>query len=115
MFTIPVSTVIRATAAAVVISAISVGGAGIANAERPMSDLDQEFLLSLSDAGITFDNPSTAVDLAGSVCSAVADGYSYDDLFEVAMDETDLSADQADTLLFDSVFYYCVDLLPYVL
>jgi hypothetical protein len=113
MITIPANA-IRAAATAIVIGAVSLGTAGLAYAERPMSDNDQAFLNSLSEAGIGFADPAATIALAGAVCDDVAAGSSYDDLFKVTTERTDLSADQADALIFDSVFYYCVDLLPYV-
>ena len=113
MITLP-ATAIRAAATAIVIGAVSLGTAGFANAERPITDNDAAFLDSISSAGIGFDDPAATIALAGAVCDDLAAGSSYDDLFEVTTEQTDLSADQADALIFDSVFYYCTDLLPYV-
>ena len=114
MFPRSVSTVLRAAAAATIIAAAAVGAAGVAHAEPAMTATDMEFLQGLGNVGITFDNPAAGVTLAGSVCDAVDDGYSYEDVFDATMQKMHLSADQADTLIFNSVFYYCVDLLPYV-
>ena len=113
MITFPANA-IRAAATAIVIGAVSLGTAGLAHAERPITDNDAAFLDSISGAGIGFDDPAVPIALAGAVCKDVAAGSSYDDLFKATTKHTDLSADQADALIFDSVFYYCVDLLPYV-
>lgn len=105
---------LRAAATAVVIGAVSLGTAGLAGAEQPLSENDKAFLDSLSDVGIDFGNPAGTIALAGSVCDAIDEGTTYGELFDAAMEESSFSADQADALIFDSVFYYCVDLLPYV-
>lgn len=116
MFTHPVAAALRTTAAAVLLGAAAVTTAGIAHAERPMTATDQEFLQSLDSAGIAFAHPTAAIDFAGSVCDMVANGYFFEELAgAVATSETDLSAltaEQTEVLLFDSVYYYCSDLLP---
>jgi Protein of unknown function (DUF732) len=112
MFTSPIASLIRATAIAAVIGAASLGTAGLAHAERPMSSTDKEFLQSMADADIAFENQSAAIELAGTVCDAFADGYSYEELFVTAVEETDLTTDQADILISESVWYYCPELIP---
>lgn len=112
MFTRHFASLLRAVAVTGALTAAAVGTAGLANAERPMSPTDKEFVQSLTAADIEFSSPAAVVELAGSVCDAFADGHTYDELFDVAMADTDLTADQTDILLSDSVWYYCPELLP---
>ena len=112
MFTRPISSLLSAIAVAGALTAAALGTAGLADAERPTSSVDTAFLNDLTKADIAFDDPSAAVELAGSVCEAFADGNTYNELFNVTMSETDLTEDQANTLLFDSVWYYCPEFIP---
>lgn len=107
--------VLRTAATAALIGAVALGtGAGFANAEPTLSATDREFLRSMDDARIDYSSPSGVIELAGMVCDQVASGTSTEALFDATTDGTGLSADQADTFLFESLWNYCPQYLAYL-
>ncbi len=88
-------------------------GAGTAGA---LSSTDDEFLSNISDEGIAYDSPRTAVSNARiRVRIAIDDGADPLDLGDEILANTDLTMHQAAVFVVESVFNYCPEhtaLLP---
>lgn len=106
-----------ATFTATAIAAAGLGLAALAGAgtAAAFSSVDDEFLSNISDEGISYDTPATAVGNARYVCNALDDGADPLDLGDEILSNTDLSTHQAAVFVVESVFNYCPEntvLLP---
>lgn len=81
-----------------------VAGTGTAGSLRSSDDT---FLNAISDEGIGFDSPATAIDNAHYVCASLDDGVSPVDLGTEILQNTDLTKRQAAVFVVAAVDTYC--------
>lgn len=104
MFARQLATLAGTAVAAGALGLAAVAGAGTAGAMRSSDDT---FLNAISDEGIGFDTPATAIDNAHYVCAALDDGVSPVDLGTEILQNTDLTKRQAAVFVVSAVNVYC--------
>ncbi|GFG55499.1 hypothetical protein CQY20_24390 [Mycolicibacterium agri] len=105
------------TLAATAIAAAGLGLSALTGAPTAgaLTSVDANFLDIISDEGIAYDSPGTAVSAAMYVCESIDDGADPADLGNELLATTDLTVHQAAVFVVASVFHYCPeyeDLLP---
>ncbi|BBY27322.1 DUF732 domain-containing protein [Mycolicibacterium sediminis] len=91
------------TVAAGALGLAAVAGAGTAAA----GTADYEFLSNLDAGGIVYPTDRAAISDGHLVCDMLADGQSGTDIGATIMGNSDLSADQAATLVVEAASAYC--------
>jgi len=79
----------------------------IAAGPASAGSVDDAFLTQLEQDGITPPSAARAIKDAKSVCSALDNGYSADEVIDAVAESTGLSANGANTFAVDAASAYC--------
>ena len=102
---------IRPRLAKLAVTTIAAGAFGLAamagSGTASANTVDDRFLTSVADAGITYKSNQAAFDDAALVCKSLASGQTGSDVMASIESDTDLTSSQAATLVVESTYAYC--------
>jgi hypothetical protein len=96
-------------ATALIAGALGVAATGLAGTAGALRSSDASFLDAISDEGIGFDSPATAIANGHYVCAALDDGVPLPELGNEILANTDLNKRQVAVFVVSAVENYCAE------
>ena len=98
---------------AIVAGALGLAALATAGTAGAISSVDDTFLTEISNEGIAYDSPKTAISVAHDVCFALDEGADPVDLGMELLEATDLTTEQAAMFVVSAVGNYCPEFGAY--